>query len=94
MRPADESQEPSPQEEEIEACTWMPLEEYFKVRLYTPGSVYERMMEITRHAVEGRYEGLTYSEMPIGFGRPGNNVLYHVSGEFGEMELPETDLKI
>ena len=32
--------------------------------------------------------------LSIGFVLPGNNVLHHAQGEFGGMQLPETDLTI
>ncbi len=61
------------QEEEIEACKWMPFEEFFALPYYK--GVYQVINEIEKKSVQGTYEGFKLQKLPLVWTK-GINYLY------------------
>jgi len=62
------------QQEEIDECKWMPMEEFCNLNQLK--GLYQRIIELENENAQGRYSGFQVESLPLVFMR-GSNLLYH-----------------
>ena len=67
----------TPQENEIAAAAWMPLQQFATMpHVADPSTVWGHLNKLCNEWAAGRYAGIEAQSLPVGFGRPGNHTVY------------------
>jgi 8-oxo-dGTP pyrophosphatase MutT (NUDIX family) len=71
----------TPQEGEIAAAAWMPLEQFgLMPHVADPGTVWGHLHVLCGEWAAGRYAGIEAHSLPTGVGRPGCHTVYNAAG--------------